>query len=395
MADKLITIDELLKLLDKYNHRELHVHHTWRPDHSNFNGSNYQKVQDGMRRSHLARGFSDIAQHVTLFPDGIFMTGRNFGTNPASILNHNYGLPFCVEMIGNFDIGNDKFEGIQKDSMLKLAKYFYNKGKYVRFHNENAAKTCPGTSIKKSTFMSEVKGYKDNGIKVEAPKTQVKTEVVYNKPTSTLLGKGNRGEAVKTLQSLLNKKGFNVGTVDGVFGDKTEDALIAFQKEAGIGVDGIYGQQSKKSLENYKKASSPTPTPSKMSGNNNIRSFQSWLNANYKTGIGVDGLYGNNTEKAAVKALQTELNKQYGSKLAVDGLFGSKTESAIRTVKEGAKGNITRIIQGMMYCLGYNPKGFDGVFGNGCESAVKQFQKKRGLLADGIVGKITFSEMFE
>ena len=29
--DEIITLQELLKKLDKYNHKELHVHHTWQP----------------------------------------------------------------------------------------------------------------------------------------------------------------------------------------------------------------------------------------------------------------------------------------------------------------------------------------------------------------------------
>jgi GH25 family lysozyme M1 (1,4-beta-N-acetylmuramidase) len=129
-------------------------------------------------------------------------------------------------------------------------------------------------------------------------------------------------------------------------------------------------------------------------GNSNIRTFQSWLNTNYKAGLVVDGIYGDLTMAAVIKALQIELNKQFNAGLAVDGKWGPKTKSTIRTVKKGAKGNITRIIQGMLYCLGYNPSGFDGVFGNGCESAVEVFQDDSSLSSDGIVGKNTFSEMF-
>lgn len=154
---KIITIDELLKLLSKYNHRELHVHHTWRPNHKNFKGNNGIELQQGMRNYHVNNlGWSDIGQHVTLLPDGTFVTGRDFGQNPASITGKNTGA-FAVEMLGNFDIGNDKFEGKQKESMLRLAKYFDDRKRYVRFHRENSSKTCPGTSIDKTKFMQEVR----------------------------------------------------------------------------------------------------------------------------------------------------------------------------------------------------------------------------------------------
>lgn len=174
----MLTIDELLKELDKYKHRELHVHHTWIPNHSHFTGSNYQKMQDGMRNSHLARGFADIAQHVTLFPDGRFMTGRDFGKDPASIKGQNHDLPFCMEMIGDFDKGKDRFDGPQKYSALRLAKYFDDKKRYIRFHRENAPKTCPGTSIDKTEFMWDVRKLGTKPVAAEKPKEAVSKQVL-------------------------------------------------------------------------------------------------------------------------------------------------------------------------------------------------------------------------
>lgn len=75
--------------------------------------------------------------------------------------------------------------------------------------------------------------------------------------------------------------------------------------------------------------------------------------------------------------------------------MGPKTKAAIRTVSRGAKGNITRNIQGLLYCLGFDPKGFDGDFGNGSYYAVMAFQKKYKLTQDGLVGRNTFEKMFK
>ena len=128
---------------------------------------------------------------------------------------------------------------------------------------------------------------------------------------------------------------------------------------------------------------------------NKITIFQDWLNDNYKTGIKEDGLYGPNTKKAALKALQTELNKQYKAGLKVDGLWGPKTKNAIRTVSRGAKGAISRIVQGMLYCHKQDPKGFDGIFGDNSFYAAKKFQGANGLTVDGLCGKGTFEKMFK
>ncbi len=47
---EIIGIDELLRRLNKYNHKELHVHHTWSPDHGDFNGKNGLQLQENMRK---------------------------------------------------------------------------------------------------------------------------------------------------------------------------------------------------------------------------------------------------------------------------------------------------------------------------------------------------------
>lgn len=156
MSDQLLNLTQLKEILDNYQHTQLHIHHTWLPNHDNFTGDNYQSIQDGMRDYHMnQRGWSDIGQHVTLYPDGLFLTGRDFGRAPASITGHNTGA-FAVEMLGNFDKGNDVLKGDQKEAILWLTKYFDDKGRTIIFHNEFATKTCPGTSIDKNEFMGEV-----------------------------------------------------------------------------------------------------------------------------------------------------------------------------------------------------------------------------------------------
>ena len=121
--------------------------------------------------------------------------------------------------------------------------------------------------------------------------------------------------------------------------------------------------------------------------------FQAWLNEGYGAGLDVDGLWGPKTKSGAIRALQSELNNQFGKGLGVDGIWGSKTKAACVNVKQGAKGNLTRIIQGVLYCMGYDPKGFDGIFGSGCKAAVVRYQANKGLSADGIVGKDTWAAL--
>ena len=49
-------------------------------------------------------------------------------------------------------------------------------------------------------------------------------------------------------------------------------------------------------------------------------------------------------------------------------------------------------LQQELVAWGYDPKGIDGSFGPGCESAVKAFQKDNGLSVDGSVGPATLAK---
>ena len=56
-----------------------------------------------------------------------------------------------------------------------------------------------------------------------------------------LVRSGSRGEDVKTLQAQLNALGYDCGTVDGIFGIKTYNAVVKFQTARALAVDGIVG----------------------------------------------------------------------------------------------------------------------------------------------------------
>ena len=69
------------------------------------------------------------------------------------------------------------------------------------------------------------------------------------------LRKGDRGAAVRTLQSGLNASGASIA-VDGVFGSGTASAVRALQSAAGIGVDGVVGPKTWNALDSDVRISS-------------------------------------------------------------------------------------------------------------------------------------------
>jgi len=68
-----------------------------------------------------------------------------------------------------------------------------------------------------------------------------------------------RGEDVRDLQLRLSRLGFDPGLVDGVFGPDTERALLAFQTEVGLVVDGIVGAESVEQLTRLHRAHHAAP----------------------------------------------------------------------------------------------------------------------------------------
>ena len=140
---------------------------------------------------------------------------------------------------------------------------------------------------------------------------------------------GSRGESVKTLQERLNAKGFNAGSVDGIFGKNTRAAVIAFQNANGLAADGIVGKLTWAKLYDTTAA---LPAAS--------------------TATGTQPMVYRGSRGDAVRRLQELLNKKGFDCGAVDGIFGSKTYAA-----------------------------------------VVAFQKANGLGADGIVGPLTWGKL--
>ena len=82
-------------------------HHTAIPNYSHFKGNNHFELQRSMRRYHVDhRGWLDIGQHLSIFPDGAIVTGRDFEIQPACIYGQNLDS-FCIENLGNFEKRQD------------------------------------------------------------------------------------------------------------------------------------------------------------------------------------------------------------------------------------------------------------------------------------------------
>ncbi len=93
------------------------------------------------------------------------------------------------------------------------------------------------------------------------------------------------------------------------------------------------------------------------------------------------GYYKTITE-GAVKDFQRARN------LKVDGIAGPETKQAIQVLRRGDKGKQVIHIQSQLDQAGYDSN-VDGIYGSGTVNTVEQFQRDKGLTADGIAGPST------
>ena len=67
-------------------------------------------------------------------------------------------------------------------------------------------------------------------------------------PAGGNLSAGDSGSQVLTLQKALKQLGLDVGTPDGKFGQKTQDAVKAFQIAHNLTPDGVVGTDTAEAI---------------------------------------------------------------------------------------------------------------------------------------------------
>ena len=212
---------------------------------------------------------------------------------------------------------------------------------------------------------------------------------------------------IATIQAQLNKKGCNVGTVDGIAGPATYNAVISFQNKNGLTADGQVGTATWDILfdtvsggVNYNRILKLT---SPLMQGDDVKAVQNKLNSlGYNCGV-ADGYYGNDTKNAVVKF-------QSAKGLTADGEVGPATWNALFSSSSSSTGssytrllkvtsplmygNDIKAVQNKLNSLGYNCGTADGYYGNDTKNAVVKFQSAKGIDADGIVGPTTWNLLF-
>lgn len=168
---------ELFKWFNENGSRRIdsvHLHHTYMPNVALFEsladslGSDEaagQELCKRMWRYHtIDKGWSAIAQHITVDPVGRIWLGRPFDRPPASARGHNGSYasgPLMIEMIGHFDLVAETMSDKQRNATLDVVEAVMREFELppstsLRFHSEMSVKSCPGAALDKSKWVADL-----------------------------------------------------------------------------------------------------------------------------------------------------------------------------------------------------------------------------------------------
>ncbi len=214
---------------------------------------------------------------------------------------------------------------------------------------------------------------------------------------------------VKSIQSALAARGYDVGQINGYAGSKTTAAINRYQERTGLPVDGQASQalldhltrETVRAVQLALAARGYDPGPADgLAGQKTTRSIRQYQ---AQAGLRVDGeptqALANHLKRETVAAVQRMLVQRGYDPGPVDGYAGRKTGAAIRDYQAMAglpvDGKATdaladhmlremvKSVQRMLAVLGYDAGVIDGLAGAKTTTAIREYQERAGLDIDG------------
>jgi len=210
-----------------------------------------------IQQGHFDRGFSDSGHNFLNTTGGFILEGRHgsldavkkgncvqsahAAQDPGKLAGGNQSPG--IENEGNFM--TFQMEQQQWDSLVELCVSLCStcniSPKNIRGHRDFSDTDCPGDWLyaQLPLLRKEV---------AEKLSLSFSLDELSNDDNDQLLQVGSTGPTVMKLQRRLLAQGFKPGGVDGIFGENTRVAVIAFQNASGLLPDGQVGPQTRAAL---------------------------------------------------------------------------------------------------------------------------------------------------
>lgn len=240
------------------------------------------------------------------------------------------------------------------------------------------------------------------------------------------LQNGSRGSAVQALQEALKELGYYTGTADGMFGSGTISALKAFQKKNSLRQDGIATPEVQKLIFeekplNAKGKKTDVKTLPPIEGYEMRLNDQGAAVTELQKKLATLGYYTGSYTTVFHSATQKAVkNFQKDHSMTVDGVVGEKTwrllnllsatsapgtatpvpqntpltQQNVIVMQNGTRGQAVVRLQERLMELGYYSCEADGIYNSDDIAAVRAFQKRNDLKADGIAGLDTQQKLY-
>ncbi len=190
---------------------------------------------------HLSRGHKGIDYNIVIQLDGEAVWGRGIEYEGGHVLNSGRSSGMNQRSIGIACQGNFQERTMtnkQKETLMKVIfdciRIFPTINSIIG-HKEVKNTACPGKFFPLDEAKEQL---------LDLRKENVITTTIKLDRLLRLRMKYLRGDDVKAVQAELNKRGFDVKGIDGIFGPNTKAAVIDFQKSNRLLVDGIVGKQT-------------------------------------------------------------------------------------------------------------------------------------------------------
>ena len=220
-----------------------------------------------------------------------------------------------------------------------------------------------------------------------------------------LVARGDSGEEVRQVQQRLQQLGYFNANATGNFGGLTQEAVIRFQRDAGLSADGIVGPQTLAALD-IRVGPLDTGNTGNTGYNRNliglgegdhgpgVSDLQTRLQALGYFNQTPTGNFGSITKNAVIRLQQdynipaTGLVTEATLALLNSGLNPGQ-DVVFTTLQEGKHGPAVEALQQRLQTLGFYDGLITGYFDTLTAVAVQQFQQSQGIPATGVATSTT------